>query len=106
MRRVIILALLLVALAIGAQDAPNILAGHDVTTVMPDAVFVFGAGKDGVTWTGPLIIEVDGRPVAHVTLPALSAATPRRPIWPYVAAGGLGILLGGWAGASIARALR
>jgi hypothetical protein len=57
---------------------PNILAGHDVTTVMPDAVFVFDATRAGISWTGPIILEIDGRPSAKITLPASSAVMPRK----------------------------
>jgi hypothetical protein len=85
---------------------PNLLEGHEVDIQLPDMVLVTTDALAGITWSGPMILNIDGRPSAKITLPEVSAAFPRRPIWPYIAAGGLGILLGGWAGASIAHALQ
>lgn len=120
MRRALLALALLAAVALaGAQvsknevpdlrepaQSVNLLAGHEVTADMPDGVLVLEATVAGWTWTGPLIIRIDGRPSAKIVLPTARAAIPHRPIWPYVAAGGLGLLAGGFAGAAIAKALR
>jgi hypothetical protein len=104
------LALLLVVLlaapllAESAPDAPNILAGHEVTAAMPELVLVVTDGLAGVTWSGPLVLAIDGRDSARIALPAASAPlppVPRRPIWPWLAAIG-GALLGGFAAGVLA----
>lgn len=89
-----------------APQGPNLLAGHEVTVVMPDGVLVLEAGRAGWTWTGPAVLEIDGRPSAKIILPTASVAEPPRPTWPYWLAGAAGFALGGWAGISLAHALK
>lgn len=110
MRRGIILALLLgQALAIGAQDLPalppaNPLAGHQVEATLPGLVLVVTQDQVGVTWDGPLLLEVDGRPAARIALPAASTALPGAralPWWRGAALAGLGGALGALLGGFI-----
>jgi hypothetical protein len=82
MRRALLAVVLVLGTLAYAQEAsavPNILQGHEVTATMPDMVLVVTAARAGITWTGPLVLEVDGRLVAHVTLPMNSAKLPRQP---------------------------
>lgn len=77
-RRAGVLIVLIVLIGqIRTTGQENPLAGHQVEAKMPDAVFVFTDGRAGVTWTGPMILEIDGTPAARITLPPASADLPR-----------------------------
>lgn len=82
MRALLVLALALSVLPLAADPSPdpqpNPLAGHEVTATMPGLVLVLTDTQAGATWTGPLVLEVDGQPVARVTLPMASAPLPAR----------------------------
>lgn len=73
-----VLALAGLAWGQGAPDAGNPLAGHEVGAVMPDTVIAFTDTLVGVTYSGPVVVEVDGRPVLKITLEPASAPLPRK----------------------------
>ena len=108
-RALALLLLVLLAaplLAERAPDPPNILAGHEVTAAMPELVLVLTGDLAGVTWSGPLVLAIDGRDSARITLPAASAPlppVPRRQIWPWLAAIGGALLCGFAVGVLAAR---
>lgn len=95
------LVLLLVLLAFGAWGqaaaaAGNPLEGHEVVAELPGLVLVVTGDQVGVTWTGPLVLLIDGRPTARIQLEPAAAALPGAralPWWRGAAlAGGVGAL--------------
>lgn len=82
MRRIglILVFLLLFVGMMAAQDTPppNILSGHEVTAIMPDMVVVTTKNEIGISWTGSLVLAIDGRDSATIVLPVASATLPRR----------------------------
>ena len=81
MRRIgLILALVLLCVGMAAAQAPpNILEGHEISAVLPDLVLVFTDTQAGITWAGPLVLQIDGRDSARIALPVTSSDLPRRP---------------------------
>lgn len=93
------LVLLLAILALGAwaqATAANPLEGHQVSAELPGLVLIVTGDQVGATWTGPLVLIIDGRPAARIQLEPVAAALPGAsalPWWRAAAlAGGAGVL--------------
>lgn len=103
------LVVLLAILAFGAwgqAPAANPLEGHEVTAELPGLVLVVTGDQVGATWTGPLVLLIDGRPAARIQLEPATAPLPSAgalPWWRGAAlagsAGALGAVLGALLGA-------
>lgn len=96
MRRVLVLAALL-CLAGLAWGQDNPLAGHEIGAVLPDTVFAFTDKLVGVTYSGPVVVEIDGRAALKISLQPASTPMPRRR-WgagDWLAAGLVGIAAAG-----------
>lgn len=76
MRRALLAVVLALACMAWGQDNP--LAGHEVEAILPDTVVVFTDTEVGVTYSGPVIVEVDGKPALKITLKPVSASLPRK----------------------------
>jgi len=67
---------------------------------LPRGILVETSRALGWTWAGPLELSIAGGVLAYsITLPTASARAPKPPWWPYIVAGGAGLVAGLLAGA-------
>lgn len=76
MRKLLILFFIFIPIIIFAQE--NILSGHIVESNMPDLVLIITDTEIGTAWTGPLILQIDGKDSAKIILPTAVATLPKR----------------------------
>ena len=71
-------AILALALFAPLAAEPNPLDGHEVAAIQPAPILVLTDDTAGVTWAGPVVLTIDGRPAVTVTLEPVSVPLPRR----------------------------
>lgn len=71
-------AILALALFAPLAAEPNPLEGREVAAIQPAPVLVLTDDTAGVTWAGPVVLTIDGRPAVTVTLEPVSVPLPRR----------------------------
>lgn len=98
MKRVLVLAavLALAGLAWGQEEAqaPNPLAGLEISAIIPDAIMVWTDTEVGVTWAEPVEVLAEGSIILRIHLKPISAPAPRRKLGAsdWLAAGALAAL--------------
>ncbi|MDD5303077.1 MAG: hypothetical protein PHS14_08195 [Elusimicrobia bacterium] len=62
----------------GEEKPPNLLEGHSLELLFPDAVIIIADDRAAWAWAGKAVLSIDGRASALITLPAADAPLPPR----------------------------